>query len=70
MLDEPGPPLNANVTGRLPGSAPSSVYEVRKTSALGLWPSDFPSLTTSCRSTTRPACAVYASLRRLTVSVW
>src|SRR2546430_2871417 len=34
-LDEPGPPLNANVTGRSAGSAPSSVYAVRNTSALG-----------------------------------
>jgi hypothetical protein len=35
MLDEPGPPLNANVTGRSAASASSSVYAVRNTSAFG-----------------------------------
>ncbi len=58
MLDEPGPPLNANVTGREPGSAPSSVYDVRNTSAFGLCPSKAPSLSTSLRSTMRPVLAV------------
>ena len=54
----PGPPLNANVTGRVSGSALSSVYAVRNTSALGLWPSKTPSLSTSSLSTTRPVVAV------------
>ena len=35
-LDEPGPPLKANVTGRCRVSARSSVYAVRNTLARGL----------------------------------
>ena len=62
--------MNANVTGRLVGSAPSSVYAVTNTSAFGLCPSKVPSVSTSLRSTIRPVVAVYFSLRRPTVRAW
>jgi hypothetical protein len=53
-LDEPGPPLKANVTGRVLGSAPFTAYEVMKTLAFGLKPDALPSSKTSSRRTIRP----------------
>ncbi len=38
--DEPGPPLNVNVTGRRAGFSPSFVYAVKKMLAAGV-PSSF-----------------------------
>src|SRR5215469_17842728 len=40
MLDEPGPPLNANVTGRAGVPSLSRTYEVTNTSAFGWAPSN------------------------------
>jgi hypothetical protein len=60
-LDDPGPPLNANVTGRCVASAPSRVYAVTNNSAFGKCPSNFPSVSTSLRSTIRPVVAVYGA---------
>src|SRR5262245_16960118 len=57
-LDDPGPPLNANVTGRLLGSTSSRVYAMTKISAFALWPSNLSSSWCSYRSTMRPAVAV------------
>ena len=41
-LELPGPPLNANVTGRF-SSPPSTTYDVRDISALALNPVNVPS---------------------------
>src|SRR5262245_48638102 len=60
-LDDPGPPLKAKVTGRWVASASSSVYAVTNSSAFGRCPSNLPSVSTSLRSTIRPAVAVYAA---------
>jgi hypothetical protein len=55
---EPGPPLNANVTGRLALLGASTTYDVIEISAFALCPLKTPSSRTSSRSTTRPVVAV------------
>lgn len=54
----PGPPLKAKVTGRLPGSASSTTYDVIATSAVARRPFQTPSCRSSRRSTTVPVVAV------------
>src|SRR5579875_499906 len=63
-LDEPGPPLNANVTGRAGSCSPSApaVYAATNTSALAAAPVNLSSSPcSSTRSTSRPAVTVYRS---------
>jgi hypothetical protein len=62
IVDEPGPPFQKNVTGRVRGSLPSSVYATVKTRAISS-PSAF-------RIGIVPARAVYASGFPPTVTVW
>ena len=56
--EEPGPPLNTNVIGRVVTSPSSRVYAVTDISARAFQPLKTSSSTSSSRSTTRPVRAV------------